>query len=159
MKRWVIRGIVFLVVLPVLLSSVPIKINPIPEFYNTVFMVIGIFYSIGYSIALGFDYSKIENENYFSQIRSEVRSVSKSFTKSLIVALIVYTATIIFNSAYSDEILRYNIFSQKSFFKFSPNLFFAVILVYILCFLVYNFFSLQKLKDKLDDKIRKEHYQ
>lgn len=34
--------------------------------------------------------------------------------------------------------------------------FFAVSLTYILAFLVYNFFRLQKLKDDLDDKIRKE---
>jgi len=129
----------------------PISIVPNTAYYNTVFTVIGIFYSIGYSIALGFDYSKIENKEYALRIHSEVKYVIHSFTVNLSFAAVLFILInfIIGTSSPSSPL-------QYGRFRLSFDILFAVSLTYILAYLVYNFFRLQKFKDALDDKIRKE---
>lgn len=144
-------GAVIIFLLSIVFSMLPISIAPNTAYYNTVFTVIGIFYSIGYSIALGFDYCKIENKDYAFRIRSEVKRVIHSFTANLSFAAVLFILINFIGASGPNQLVL-----QYGWFRLSVDIFFAVSLTYILGYLVYNFFRLQKLKDDLDDKIRKD---
>jgi len=132
---------------PVLFSSLPITIDPPAGFYNTIFVVIGIFYSIGCSVALSFDYSRIGNKEFALKIRNATKHVLYRCTIVFVLAALVFITTILKIIALSY---------QKGVFKFSLSIFAVVVLVYILAYMVFNFFRLQRLKDDLDDKIRSD---
>lgn len=118
------------------------RINIAVSFCSTIFTVIGIFYSIGYSIALCFDYSKIENDEYAIRIRKEVKKITHSFSLNLFMGALIF--------------IIYSIFGGSMIFSISVSVICAISLAYILFYLVYNFFRLERFKYDLDDKIRKE---
>jgi hypothetical protein len=143
-KRFIF-ALCIIIILTLIIST--FKITFLPSFYATIFTVIGIFYSIGYSISLGFHYNKIENEEYALRIRKEVKKVIHSFTFNLFMAALLF----IVNSILPDYRFAAGLFS------FYPNVFCGLALMYILFYLVYNFLRLERFKEQLDDKIRKDN--
>lgn len=122
------------------------NISVLPAFASTVFTIIGIFFSIGYSSALSFDYRAIENDEYALRIRGEVKKVTRSFTLALFLAAGAFCVL--------------SFIDNNSFFIGLPVIMIknlcGMTLLYILFYLVYNFYRLERFKYDLDDKIRKE---
>lgn len=151
--KTLIKALVFVVVFSVAASYLPFSLKFDATFYNTLFTILGIFYSIGYSIALSFNYSKIENIDFAMRIRKEVRSIIKRFTCCLIISTILFLlSNLLF---LGDKPILIEL--QKGFFKISFQILFAVSMLYCLMHLVYNFARFQKLKDDLEDKVRKDN--
>jgi hypothetical protein len=134
-------------------SYIPISINFDSTFYNTLFTVIGIFYSIGYSIALGFNFDRIQNDEFSKRIKKEIKKIIKLFTICLFISAILFLLSNAFVAG-SNPALN---FFHYGYLKFSPQIFFAASLLFCLIFLVYNFTCFQKLKDDLEEKIKDEN--
>lgn len=118
MWKQLIKSAAIIFTLSTVFSIIPASIALNAAYYNTVFTVVGIFYSIGFSIALGFDYSRIENKKYAFRIRSEVKHVIHSFTASLSFAAVLF---IMINFILGD--CSSSLSFQHGWFRFSFNIF------------------------------------
>lgn len=127
-------------------------LTPSSDFCNTIFTVIGIFYSIGYGIVLNFDYSKLKNDELTNRIQKEVNHVGNFFHLYFLLALAFFSVLtyLLRQDGVVLGVLRYGNF------VFSFPLFFTISMLLILLSLLYNFKQLQNLKENLNNKIRQD---
>jgi len=130
------------ILLATALSLVPF--NPPIDFFSTFYTVIGIFFSIGYSIVLGFDFSAIQNVELVSRIRQNIRGVVRSFVAYFFLS----TTLFLFSGKFGCREVRIGSVS------FSVGMFIIGLFTYFLAFIIFNYSILQKLKDQLSDDIR-----
>jgi len=115
------------------------------SFFNTLYTIIGIFFSIGYSIVIGFDFSEMTNEKLVTSLRRNLKTIERSF--------IVYFGISTIAFFISDQ--RPCPITIKGY-QFSFLALSASVSVYIIIYLVVNFSRLQKLKNEISDLMRKD---
>lgn len=134
----------------VLLASVVVSLLDfaIPqEIYSTFYTVIGIFFSIGFSIVIGFDVSNVTNQEFVTKVRRGLAPVTRTF----IVYFIVATSLFLVSGPYGCR------FVMMGPVRISVGVFIVFSFVYILVYMIYNFIMLQKMKDDIGDHIRGNH--
>lgn len=114
------------------------------EIYNTFYTVIGIFFSIGFSIVIGFDLSDVENSEFVAKVRRSLVPVTRTFVTYFAVATVLFLLA----CSYGDR------FVMVGPVRISVGIFVIFSFVYILVYMIYNFTRLQKTKDEIADHLR-----
>ena len=117
--------------------------SPQPFFFSTLFTVVGIFFSIGFSIVIGFDFSAITNDSLVKGLRRRLKQIEHSFTIHFAIATGAF-----FLADQNPKPITIKGFCF-SFIALS-----VVSSLYILIYLIVNFSRLQRLKDEVSDLIR-----
>lgn len=144
MKKMLFKLIIWLVIffiISFLLSFTNIK-NLNIDFINIqdiLFTVIGIVFSVGYSVIIGFSLSGIKNEEYLNSFKKDLNNISLAFIIYFILSIFVY------------------ILSKVDFGLIFINIFCVFTLIYIIIFLIYNFHRLQETKIQIEDRLQKEN--
>lgn len=128
-------------IISLLLSFTNIK-NLNIDFINIqdiLFTVIGIVFSVGYSVIIGFSLSGIKNEEYLNSFRKDLNNISIAFIIYFMLSILVY------------------ILSKIDFGLTFINIFCVLTLIYIIIFLIYNFHRLQETKMQIEDRLQKEN--
>ena len=138
--KLIICLIIFFII-SLLLSFTNIK-NWNIDFINIqdiLFTVIGIVFSVGYSVIIGFSLSGIKNEEYLNSFRKDLNNISIAFIIYFMLSILVY------------------ILSKIDFGLTFINIFCVLTLIYIIIFLIYNFHRLQETKMQIEDRLQKEN--
>lgn len=138
--KLIICLIIFFII-SLLLSFTNIK-NLNIDFINIqdiLFTVIGIVFSVGYSVIIGFSLSGIKNEEYLNSFRKDLNNISIAFIIYFMLSILVY------------------ILSKIDFGLTFINIFCVLTLIYIIIFLIYNFHRLQETKMQIEDRLQKEN--
>ncbi len=114
------------------------------DFFNTMFNVLGIMFSVALGQVLSFSFSSITNEDFVLQHRSQLSKIQNIF-----IVLFSFSAAFFFLSEKEIPIKNINIV------KFSANCFFGCFDIFCLVYFIINFIGLVKLKSEIDDLIRK----
>lgn len=141
--KWLIRLLIVFVV--AIIFSLLTQITDITfstGFFNTLFTVIGVMFSISMSLVMSFTLSDISNINFVSLQRGKIKNIQKIFVILFIIASLIF----IFSS---KEIT----FSIK-LFTFSFCCLYASSYLFIIGYFIINFLSLFDLKNEIEDKIR-----
>lgn len=144
MKKILFKLIICLIIffiISLLLSFTNIK-NWNIDFINIqdiLFTVIGIVFSVGYSVIIGFSLSGIKNEEYLNSFRKDLNNISIAFIIYFMLSILVY------------------ILSKIDFGLTFINIFCVLTLIYIIIFLIYNFHRLQETKMQIEDRLQKEN--
>lgn len=141
MKKIIIR-IMFVLLVTILFSS--IGLEPKEKFVTTLYTVIGIIFSILFSLSISFNLDKITNEKFLNKCRNEIYYVQRQF----IVYFVAATLTVFFQD--------YSFSYSYKFISFTSKSLYSVIMLFLVFYFIINFINLQKLKDKITDKIIKE---
>ena len=138
--KWFLRGIIIFFI-SILLASLKITFNG--EYFNVMYTVLGIMFSVGISQVLNFSFSEITNNDFVIHQRAQLNNI-------LIVFVILFTiATLSF--IFQDIRLEY----KFKIFKFSSNALFGAFFIFCLIYYIRNFFSLLNLKNEIEDLLRK----
>lgn len=141
MKKIIIR-IMFVLLVTILFSS--IGLEPKEKFVTTLYTVIGIIFSILFSLSISFNLDKITNEKFLNKCRNEIYYVQRQFIFYFVAA----TLTVFFQD--------YTFSYSYKFISFTSKSLYSVIMLFLVFYFIINFINLQKLKDKITDKIIKE---
>lgn len=141
MKKIIIR-IMFVLLVTILFSS--IGLEPKEKFVTTLYTVIGIIFSILFSLSISFNLDKITNKNFLNKCRNEIYYVQRQFIFYFVAA----TLTVFFQD--------YSFSYSYKFISFTSKSLYSVIMLFLVFYFIINFKNLQKLKDKITDKIIKE---
>lgn len=109
------------------------------DFFNTMFNVLGIMFSVALGQVLSFSFSSITNEDFVLQHRSQLSKIQNIF-----IVLFSFSAAFFFLSEKNINIV-----------KFSANCFFGCFDIFCLVYFIINFIGLVKLKSEIYDLIRK----
>lgn len=138
--KWFLRGIIIFFI-SILLASLKITFNG--EYFNVMYTVLGIMFSVGISQVLNFSFSEITNNDFVIHQRAQLNNI-------LIVFVILFTiATLSF--IFQDIRLEY----KFKIFKFSSNALFGAFFIFCIIYYIRNFFSLLNLKNEIEDLLRK----
>lgn len=134
--------IAVILLVTVILSSFGISFGS--TIVNTLYIVICIIFSALLVLTVSFNLDKVTNEYFLNKCRNKIYYIQKQY--------IIYfvTATIIvciegYSFSYSYKIISFN----------SSSLYTAI-MFFLLVYFITNFMQLQKLKDRITDKIIKE---
>jgi len=142
MAAWFLR-IFFLIIVSFGLSYTPMRISD--DFFSVMYTVIGIMFPLALSQTTIFSFNEIENDKFIEKRKEQLSMIRIIFISLFSLATIVF----IFKTScfrISWKWVRYDI-------KF---LFFSYLL-FCLLFYIVNFVDLIKLKDEIDDEIRKNN--
>lgn len=126
----------------IVVSFVDLSISQ--EIYNTFYTVIGIFFSIGFSIIIGFDLSNVENPDFVVKVRKGLAPVTRTFIAYFSAA----TALFLVSGPYGCLVL------EAGPIHVSVGVFIVLSFVYILVYMIHNFTRLQRMKDDIGDHLR-----
>lgn len=114
------------------------------DFFDVMFTIIGILFSIAISQILSFSFSDISNDVFVGYFRKNLTSILISFFLFFIISIFVFVL--------KDIKFKFRV----KICSFSINNLFAIFDIYCLIYFSNNFFHLFKLKNDIDDLIRKE---
>ncbi|WP_295154304.1 hypothetical protein [uncultured Brachyspira sp.] len=122
-------------------SNVDIATNNI---LDVLFTVIGILFSVGYSIIIGFSLRDIKNEKYINRFKTNLNNISITLSVYFTTSIIIYM------------ISKLEILKDFDNIYFFIKIYSTLILSYIILFLTYNFYIIQKTKLQIEEQITKE---
>ena len=128
------------------------------EINNNTLMVFysftGVLFSVGMSLVISFNSSKITSEIKKNNIRRRMHRIRNTLITVIIVATIVFVAYSMVDDKSRLTILWYDF----GYFKLESNWSFSVLLFLIYCCVVFvsNYLDIQKLYEEIDDKIQQE---
>lgn len=134
MAKWLVRAIT------ICAASAIIWLLDIPfgdDYFNTVFSVIGIAFSVAFGLVLSFPFSNIPNDDFVSTYRKQLAHIKTSFVSVFTVAIIAY------------------VLSKKMPHIGWINTLLGIIELFALAYIALNVSALSKLKDDIDDLLRK----
>lgn len=138
----IVFRIIFILLITLLVSSV--GFNTDDQFITTLYMVVCIIFSVLFSLSISFNLDKITNKNFLNKCRNIIYYAQKKFIIHFIIATIIKCL-----EHYSFS------FSYKKIF-FNSNSLYVVIMLYICFYFIFNFKTLQEMKDNIIDKILDE---
>lgn len=141
MVRWFLR---ILVVCIISLFAGSLGLSFSTDFFNTMFNVLGIMFSVALGQVLTFSFSDITNEDFVSQHRNQLSEIQNTF-----ITLFAFATAFFFLSGKNITI------KNISIIKFSANTFFGCFDIFFIIYFVVNFIGLVKLRNDIDDLIRK----
>ena len=135
--------IAVILLVTVILSSFGISFGS--TIINTLYISICIIFSVLIFLTISFNLNKVTNESFLNTCRNKICYIQKQFIIYFIVAtIIVCIEGYSFN--YSYQIIDFN-----------SNSLYTVTMLFLLFYFITNFMQLQKLKDRLTDKIIKKN--
>jgi len=142
--RWFLRaGLIIGISWP--LSYLPTYITDrlfAAGFLNTIYMVIGIMFPLGLNQIISFSFTEVERDAFVKRYRSELSGIRNTFVCLFAISTLVFLVKSIY------FIIDWN------FISFDFRFLYLVFLLFCLIYYVFNFISLAKLKNEIEDKIR-----
>lgn len=126
---------------------------PDTNILSTLFTVLSIFISIGFSVIISFDLSSIKNDFLYKKILSNLREIRKNYIYYFSIIVISYVFYPRFISLCNEnKILFYNI--EIDLQQLVSDLVFSL-MVFGIIYYIYNFYSLQSLREEIAEELRK----
>lgn len=141
MASWFLR---ILIVSAISVGAGSIGVTFSIDYFNTMFTVIGIMFSIALSQILAFSFSGVTNDDFVKQHRTQLLRIQNTFI------ILFAFATIFF--LLSSRSIKFVVFK---IIVISPECFFGCFDIFFLCYFTKNFLGLVTLKNEIDDLIRK----
>lgn len=125
---------------------------------STFFTVASIFFSIGLSIIVTFDFDKIENAIAYEDIKNNINKIRNSFLRffASIVFAYLFGSYLMQSESQINIVKNLIMYTMPSLMDYSikicqfiTNLMFSTILISI-CYFIINFIEMQKLKDAIN---------
>lgn len=113
---------------------------------SVIYTVIGILFSIAMSQLMSFSFADIENEEYIDRYRHQLSRI-----RTIFIVLFAFS-TILF------LLMPYEFSVRWKVFKIEAWAIECATFVYTLVYFVINFISLVKLKDEIEDDVRKSKF-
>ena len=135
--RWLYR-IILIILITFILKFLRFKISE--QLIYTLFTIIGIFFPMSYSLTISFDTRKISNISFLKEFKLKIREIQVLFS------LIFFISS-----------LAFILYSQLN--GTAPEIFLTFcfsIVIYSLFYFIYGFYRIQKLKDSLEDLLKKD---
>lgn len=132
-----------------------IGINPDSNMLSTLFTILSIFISIGLSIIISFDLSKIRNDFFHSKILYNLKEVRNTF---LIYFAVISSCYLILPKLLlkcSDKSVKF--YDYEILLPDVVNNFIFSLMVFGIAYYMYNFYRLQSLKNEIDNELRKNN--
>lgn len=136
--RWLYR-IILIILITLMLKFLRFKISD--QLIYTLFTIIGIFFPMVYSLTISFDISKISNILFFKEFKLKIRNIQ-----------------ILFSLMFFISSLAIILYSQLN--ETAPDIFLTFcfsVVIYSLLYFIYGFYRIQKLKDDLEDLLKKDN--
>ncbi|WP_295154854.1 hypothetical protein [uncultured Brachyspira sp.] len=111
---------------------------------DTLFSVIGIVFSVGYSIIISFSLKGIRNEKYLNKFKNNINDISMTLSTYFVTSIIIYMVS---------KLEFLNMFKKLYLFIKIDSIF---ILVYFIIFFTYNFYLIQKTKMQIEEQLNRE---
>jgi hypothetical protein len=146
MKRFIITaGVSAALFFLVSFTRIPLTGKLAEIFYG----VCGILFSVGMSQVMTFDFSKIADETIYAGMTKSLAIIRNDFVIQFILCTLSFLGFQILDSNSVPPLyLRGR--------QFSLQVFFNIVIVYSLCFFLYNYWKLSENKMSLDQAIRNE---
>lgn len=116
------------------------------DFFSVIYTVIGIMFPIALSQIMAFSFGDIENDRFTERYRGQLSGVRTVFV------VLFSLATLAFLLKGCGFIFRFK------WFRFNIQSLFGVYLLFCLIYFIRNFVSLAKLKDEIEDEVRKNKF-
>lgn len=140
MVKWFFR-VFYIIILSIIFSYSPIRCGD--TFFSVIYTVIGIMFPVALSQIMAFSFSDIENDKFVQRYRGQLSNIR------LVFVILFSIATVVF-------LVRSVSFKfQWKLLKFDIQFLHGVYLLFCLFYFVRNFVSLAKLKNEIEDEIRK----
>lgn len=143
MARWSIRVLVLLIVTVTLSNFNFIKVLVSEDTFVVIYTASSILFSLGLCQIMAFSFSGISNDDYVNRYRDQLRHLTKVF-----IWLFIFGTVFLF---FKDK--RYA-FGWKVF-QVDSYVCFSVFQVFCLLYFIHNFVAMHRIKDEIDDEIRK----
>ena len=104
---------------------------------NTLFIVQGIFFSVGLSLIFTMDFSGIKNTAWLRELRKNSHRIRDNFIEYFVTATILYLIPFLFKTSF--------------LYVFS-----VTCMILIGAYYIYNFIEIQKFKYEIQDRVLKE---
>ncbi len=141
MVKWFLR-ILIIVLFSICTSSFGVHFSQ--EYFNTMFTVLGIMFSVALSQVLTFSFTEVTNEDFVKKQRQQLKNIQNIFI------VLFAVLTMIFLCSCKDII-----FIKIRFISLSTNNLFGVFNLFCIYYFIRNFIALVNLKNEIDDRIRK----
>jgi len=141
--KHLLRGV--LVIISSFVASYFFEWDTSSSFFNTIFTVDGIFFSIGYSIIISFDLSQVTNLTVLKSIKDNLKELERNFLGYFTVA------TIAFLTSDLEFVLL------EKYTKINWGVLCGASSILVLVYFVLNYRRLQHLKDSVTDRIREQN--
>lgn len=145
----------FLAIIGFALFTYFLHFTPDSSMLSTLFTVLSIFISIGLSIIISFDLTKVKNDIVYDKISLNLKKVRNNFIYYFVFIVFSY----IFYPALLDTYQDFQCDIVGFTFNIYPNIFIENIIFSIMVcgifYYMYNFNTLQNLKDDIINDLRK----
>ncbi|MEI0557810.1 hypothetical protein [Brachyspira intermedia] len=137
----IISSIFFYIVSFIFRIDILIDINIL----DTLFSVMGIIFSVGYSIIISFSLKGIKNEKYLKKFKNNINNISITLSMYFITSIIIY------------------LISKISILKTLEKLYlfitidFSITMSFFIGYFTYNFYLIQKTKMQIEEQLEKEN--
>ena len=128
--------------------------EPDSNMLSTLYTVLSIFISIGLSIIISFDLSKIKNDFFHDKILNNLKAVRNNFLIHFTMITFIYIIYPKLSLQYKKETIEIYSF-EVSCFNLLNNFVFSFILIGIIYYM-YNCYKLHSLKNEIDNELRKK---
>jgi hypothetical protein len=140
MGKWFFRGF-FIIVVSFIFSYSPIDCSD--GFFSGIYTVIGIMFPVALSQIMAFSFSDIENDKFVQRYRGQLSDIRFVFVVLFSIATIVFL------------IKSVSFKFQWKWIKFDIQFLYGIYLLFCLFYYIRNFVSLAKLKNEIEDEVRK----
>ncbi len=137
------------VLLVATLISIYTNVSFSDAFLGTFYSVSGIMFSIGLGLAVNFDISSLQNEEYIKKIRENINIVKNHFFLYFASSTVCY---ILSNTIIED--LKFII--RENEFNINFDVFYLIVVLFSIIYFTINFLEIQNLKNDIIDRIREE---
>lgn len=122
---------------------------------STLFTVLSVFISIGLSIIISFDLSKVKNDFIFKKVQANLKRVKDNFIWYFAVIIVIYISYPRISGLCKTQFFNIGGIEFVVDFHALFNDFVFSLLVFGVLYYLYNFSSLQSLKDEITAELRK----
>lgn len=144
-----IKRIILIVVLGLIISSV-VHVDIDDFFFNTIFTVSSIMFSIGLGLIVTFNYNGVSNMDYVFILRKNIREVRDSYIFWFSISTFLYLIEKYFHE--SCFLIK---LTTTTTLTLCPSISIAIVILFSLIYYILNFLKIQKLGEDIFDRINK----
>jgi len=138
--KWLLR-IILVILFAFGLQYTPISFSD--DFCSVLYTIIGILFALALNQIMTFNFTDIQNDKFIERHRDHLSKI-----RNLYIFLFVFATVALLLKALS---LKF----EWKWLKFDARFLIGTYLIFSLIYFIINFISLAKLKDQIDDEIRK----
>lgn len=141
MVKWCLRVLIVIFVSIIVESS---GLTFSAAYFSTIFNLIGIMFSVAFSQLLSFSFSEVTNDDFVRIHRGQLHKIQNIFIVLFILSTLCFYFSDKCHLQFSFKVIK---FTMRSFLGCFEG--------YVISHYIVNFVSLVKLKNEIDDLIRK----